>query len=57
MFMANAFKALGEEYQIDDMTLTIAGSLGALLNGISRIFWPVLQDRSTFKKVSLISSC
>jgi hypothetical protein len=42
MFLTNAFKAFGEQRLIDDYYLTIAASFGALCNGFSRIFWPIL---------------
>ncbi len=39
--MAGAFKTFGsnEGNGITDKTLTLAGSLGASCNGLSRIFW------------------
>jgi hypothetical protein len=42
MIMASIFKVFGQEKGIDDYTLTLAGSLGALANGISRFTWPIL---------------
>jgi hypothetical protein len=41
MYMAGAFKTFGsnEGNDITDKTLTLAGSLGASFNGLSRIFW------------------
>lgn len=42
MIMASIFKVFGQEKGIDDYTLTAAGSLGALANGISRFTWPIL---------------
>ena len=53
MLMAGIFKVFGLSKGIDDFTLTVAGSLGAIANGGSRIFWAALQDRIGFKKISL----
>jgi len=50
--MANAFKSFGEQSHMDDLSLTIAGSIGAIMNGISRIFWPIYQDSTSFEGVS-----
>ena len=52
--MASVFKIFGESKNIDDYTLTLAGSLGAIFNGASRIFWATLQDKIGFKKVYFI---
>jgi hypothetical protein len=52
MMMASIFKVFGQEKGIDDYTLTAAGSLGALANGISRFSWPILQDKYSFNLVS-----
>jgi hypothetical protein len=43
MFMASSFKNLGSnDGDIDDLTLTVAGSLGAFMNGACRILWATL---------------
>lgn len=39
---------------MSDKTLTLAGALGSLMNGISRIFWPILEDRYGFKPVMAV---
>ena len=52
MFIANAFKSFGEKHHLSDMTLTIAGSLGSIMNGGSRIYFPILQDKHSFALVS-----
>lgn len=55
MFMASSFKNFGcIEGDIDDFTLTIAGSIGSFFNGFGRLFWALLQDRFGFKKIYLI---
>jgi OFA family oxalate/formate antiporter-like MFS transporter len=36
---------------LSDQTLTIAGSIGFVFNGVSRIGWAALQDKWGFKKV------
>ena len=33
---------------MDDYTLTIIGSLGSIANGLSRIFWGPVQDKTSF---------
>lgn len=40
--MASAFKNFGIEHRIDDFTLTLAGSLGSIMNGGSRFIWSSL---------------
>jgi len=42
MFMANAYKPLGEKNGIDDHFLTLTGAFGSVMNGSSRIFWAVI---------------
>ena len=42
MFMANAFKSFGEKHHLDDLSLTVAGSLGSIMNGFSRIYFPII---------------
>jgi len=54
LLMASVFKIFGETKNIDDLTLTIAGSLGAFSNGVSRFFMATLQDKIGFKKVYFI---
>ena len=49
--MANAFKSFGEQKRLSDLALTFAGSIGAIMNGVSRIFWPIYQDTTSFKHV------
>lgn len=50
IYLASIYKALGIQYgAIDDFTLTIIGSCGALANGFSRVVWGALQDKFGFK--------
>lgn len=52
MYMASVFKSFGSvEGSIDDMTLTVAGSIGGACNGLSRVFWATLDDKFGFKKI------
>ena len=50
MYMAVVFKNFGSVYgNISDSMLTLAGSLGAACNGLSRVFWATLFDKFGFK--------
>lgn len=40
--------------QIDDRTLTLAGSLAAAANGFSRVVWASFMDRFGFRPVMLV---
>ena len=50
-YIASNFKSYEEIDVHDDKFITIVGSIGAVLNGISRGFWSSLQDYFGFKKV------
>jgi len=50
-YMAANYKFISE---LDDVTLTIAGSVGAIFNGGSRLMWGVLLDKYGFRKVYMI---
>jgi MFS family permease len=50
LYMASVYKTLGLENDIDDLTLTWAGSLGSLSNGVSRFGWGLIVDKFGFKK-------
>ncbi len=45
------FKTLGQTKIKDDQLLTLIGSVGSLVNGLSRIFWSTLLDFFTFNQV------
>ena len=50
-YMTNQFKQYGFTGGIDDRTLTLIGSFGALFNGCFKIFWATLLDYYSFKRV------
>ena len=51
LYIASAFKVSADEDHIDDKSLTIAGSFGAICNGSSRLVWATLMDKYRFKTV------
>ena len=52
VYIAAVYKTIATG--IKDSKLTLAGALGAVCNGCSRIFWATLQDKIGFKAVYLI---
>ena len=46
MYMASVYKTMAFQLggNLDDLSLTVIGALGGLVNGGSRIFWGNLQD-------------
>jgi len=50
VYVASVFKSVALGY-IGDKTLTIAGSMGAFINGSSRLLWATLQDKYGFKSI------
>jgi hypothetical protein len=52
VYMAASYKTVALD-KIDDRILTLAGSVGSVCNGSSRIIWATAQDRFGFKKVYL----
>lgn len=54
LYLTAAYKILGIEYHIDDLTLTLAGSLGSVTNGISKILTGILADKFGFKPLYYI---
>ena len=48
MYMTSVYKLLGEEYNIDDFTLTLAGSLGAVANAASEFICGMMADKVGF---------
>ena len=50
-YMSNQFKQYGFTGGLDDKTLTMIGSFGALFNGCFKIFWATLLDYFNFKPV------
>lgn len=57
LYLASSFKSYGLIDIPDDTFMTIVGSVGAALNGVSRVFWATLFDYFGFKFVyiSLVS--
>lgn len=51
-FVIISYKTYGLEYIDDDKVLTLIGSIGALFNGLGRIFWSSLLDRMPYKKIN-----
>lgn len=51
LFFVASFKTIGLQLLYDDAFLTIVGSIGSIFNGTSRIFWGILIDKTSFKKV------
>ena len=50
-YISNQFKQYGFMGGIDDKTLTIIGSSGALFNGCFKVFWATLLDYFNFKPI------
>ena len=53
IYIASVYKSMANG-MISDFTLTVAGSLGSVCNGCSRIFWSMLQDKFGFRKVYFV---
>lgn len=53
LYTASVYKVAAQDF-IDDKALTLAGSIGSVCNGSSRIIWAAFQDRYGFKKVYYI---
>jgi hypothetical protein len=51
-YIMNSFKTFGAAYIKDDKFLTLIGSIGALVNGLMRIFWASLLDYFPFRRVN-----
>jgi len=50
--LSQVYKLYGmQKGDIDDMTLTWAGSIGSIANGAARVFWGIQQDKYGFKFV------
>ena len=49
IYMASVFKTMGMSLGgYDDAYLTLIGSLGSVANGLSRIVWGMMQDKTGF---------
>ena len=54
-YLASVFKTMGMQLgHIDDVFLTWIGSLGALANGGSRIFWGPVYDKTGYRLIYMI---
>lgn len=56
LFMASVYKEVALN-SLSDHTLTLAGALGSVCNGSSRIIWATLQDKYGFRKMYFILLC
>jgi nitrate/nitrite transporter NarK len=54
MFIAFNYKEYGLTKIDNDLVLTVIGSAGGLLNGVSRAFWGWLMDKYSFNTISAI---
>lgn len=57
LYIASTYKTSADTSVIPDSALTIAGSLGAVCNGGSRLLWASLLDKYRFKTVYAIIMC
>ena len=53
LYNASSYKLVAQN-TISDRSLTIAGALGSILNGLSRVVWGALLDKYGFKKLYLM---
>ena len=51
LYIASAYKVSADDNFISNRDLTIAGSIGAVCNGSSRLIWASLVDKYRFKTV------
>lgn len=49
IYIINSYKTFGLKYYADDRMLSTIGSIGALLNGLGRLFFPAFLDYISFK--------
>ena len=50
IYVASVYKIFDQD-NLSDRILTIAGAMGSVCNGCSRIMWATLQDKYGFKRV------
>jgi len=53
IYVASVYKVSAQDV-LEDHTLTLAGALGSICNGGSRIMWATIQDKYGFKRVYLV---
>ena len=52
LYLASVFKTMGMQLgHYDDAFLTWIGSIGSLANGLSRVVWGPMQDKTGFRKI------
>ena len=51
LYMASVYKKVASGRVLSDKQLTLAGAIGSVCNGSSRIIWATLQDKYGFKKI------
>merc|ERR1712086_1163423 len=56
LYVASVYKQIAL-HDLDDGVLTIAGAIGSVCNGGSRIVWAALMDKVGFKKVYFALLC
>ena len=54
IFIAFNYKEYGQTKLTNDSFLTLIGSLGAIFNGIGRVFWGIIFDRYSFRMISAV---
>jgi hypothetical protein len=50
LYLASVFKIIAQDFLKDDI-LMVAGALGSICTGCSRILWASVMDKFGFKKV------
>lgn len=50
IYIASVYKPIAQD-ELKDSVLTIAGAIGSVCNGTSRVFWASLMDRFSFRSV------
>jgi len=50
LYIANVYKIAADEF-LGDHTLTLAATLGGIMNGLSRFLWSALQDKFGFRTI------
>jgi hypothetical protein len=53
VYVASVYKSAAGDV-ISDKQLTLAGAIGSIMNGSSRIMWASLQDKYGFKVIYMI---
>lgn len=56
LYMQSAYKAVNQD-NMSDHLLTVAGTVGSLCNGFSRVFWGTMQDWFGFRRTMSVLLC